>query len=190
MNGSGLVISRRYEATLPVSTGILLKTPSYRIADFSEDRVDGALRYGLQGDGMRLIHLDRVSPVASPALVNDFDLPMTPDQIASCPLAAVDGQERYWIEWFKHVGFEGLVDITTRHEQRALAFDFALAGNAVVLADIPLVRNELENGSIVRLWDAEIVLDRGIHLAEPKSNYKDARLAVFGDWLSDRVRER
>ncbi len=162
---------------------------SYKIVDFLEDRIDGALRYGPSGEEMRLIHLDRVSPVASPSLVKDFKLPMSPDQIAGCPLAAVEGQERYWTEWFEEAGFEGAVHISSRHEQRALAFDFALAGNAVVLADIPLVRNELGNGSIVRLSDTEIVLDRGIHLAEPNSAYKDARLAAFGDWLSGQVRD-
>ena len=73
------------------------------------------------------------------------------------------------------------------HEQRALALDFAVAGNAIALADIPLIRHELEIGSLVRLSDIEVTLDRGIHLAEPLGPFSDARVAAFGDWLIAQV---
>jgi LysR family glycine cleavage system transcriptional activator len=137
---------------------------------------------------MRLIHFDRVVPVAAPSLVVDLDLPMSPDQIAKLPLAAVEGQRRYWSQWF---GASGAPEMTearwSMHDQRALALDYSLAGNAVALADIPLIRNELQNGSLVRLSDVEVTLDRGIHLAEPPGPFNDARLTAFGDWLIDQV---
>ena len=140
---------------------------SYQIADFAKSNVEGALRYGLSdrpGANMRLIHRDCVAPVTSPSLVRGIELPMTPMQIAELPLAAVGGQERYWDQWFDAAG---KIDRRTikwsTHQQRALALDFALAGNAVALADIPLIRNELETGSLVCLSETQITLDRGIH---------------------------
>ena len=164
---------------------------SYQVADFAEANIDGALRYGLTDNPnaqMRLIHLDRVVPVASPLLIRGVDLPMRPGQIAMLPLAAVGGQERYWDQWFVAAGNVDQSKVKwSIHQQRALALDFALAGNAVVLADLPLIRNELENGSLIQLSKTEITLDRGIHLAEPLGPFKDARLAAFGDWLADRV---
>lgn len=164
---------------------------SYEIADFAERDLDGALRYGLSdrtGAHMQLIHLDRVAPVASPAMVHGADLPMTPGQIASLPLAAVAGQDRYWSQWFKAAGqaFPLGCDMSF-HEQRALALDFALASNAVALADLPLIRNELANGSLVCLSETQITLDRGIHLAVPEGPFRDPRLTAFGDWLRNRV---
>ncbi len=164
---------------------------SYQIADFAASNIDGALRFGLSNRPdaqMRLIHLDRVVPVASPALVRAVDLPMTPEQMTKLPLAAVGGQERYWGQWFDAAGNVDQHNVKwSTHQQRALALDFALAGNAAVLADLPLIRNELENGSLVRLSKTEITLDRGIHLAEPLGPFRDARLAAFGDWLVEHV---
>jgi LysR family glycine cleavage system transcriptional activator len=113
---------------------------------------------------------------------------MTPQQIGNLPLAGVKGQEIYWQQWFDAAGHAMPRDINwSLHEQRALALDYALAGNAVVLADLPLIRNELDSGSLVRLSATEITLDRGIHLAEPLGPFRDARLSAFGDWLADRV---
>jgi len=164
---------------------------SYQIADFSTSEINGALRYGLSDRTdaqMRVIHFDRVAPVASPSLVGNVDLPMSPNQIADLPLAAVGGQERYWRQWFDATGGADLSVVKwSTHEQRALALDYALAGNAVALADIPLIRNELENGSLVRLSDVEVTLDRGIHLAEPPGPFCDARISAFGDWLMEQV---
>jgi LysR family glycine cleavage system transcriptional activator len=142
---------------------------SYRIADFESSNIEGALRYGLSDRSdaqMRLIHYDRVAPVTSPALVQGVVLPLAAEKVAKLP--------RRGIIWSKH-------------KQRALALDYALAGNGVALADLPLIRNELETGSLVCLSETEIILDRGIHLAEPPGPYKDARLAAFGDWLSERI---
>jgi len=164
---------------------------SYRIADFSTSNIEGALRYGVSDQSdvrMRLVHLDRVVPVASPALVREVHLPMPPEQIAEMPLAAVSGQERYWRQWFKAAGLTDLSNVNwSEHQQRALALDYALAGNAIALADLPLIRNELETGSLIRLSGVEITLDRGIHLAEPPGPFNDARLSAFGDWLTSQV---
>ena len=68
-----------------------------------------------------------------------------------------------------------------------LALDFALAGNAVVLADPPLIRTELANGSLVWLSETQITLDRGIHRSVPDGPFCDPRLTAFGDWLRGRV---
>ena len=164
---------------------------SYDIADFASRDLDGALRYGLSdrpGAHMQLVHLDRVAPVASPAMVHRAEQPMTPWKIANLPLAAVAGQDHYWSQWFKAAGqdFPSGCNMSF-HEQRALALDFALAGNAVALADLPLIRNELANGSLVCLSETQITLDRGIHLAVPEGPFRDPRLTAFGDWLRDRV---
>jgi len=164
---------------------------SYEIADLEDPNIDGALRYGpsdKQGANMRLIHLDCVAPVTSPSLVKRADLPMSPSSIAKLPLAAVGGQENYWRQWFDAAGLEMPGDcIWSSHKQRALALDYALAGNAVALADLPLIRNELEAGSLVCLSEVYVTLDRGIHLAVPPGPFFDARLTAFGDWLGERV---
>ncbi|MDU8927415.1 LysR family transcriptional regulator [Alisedimentitalea sp. MJ-SS2] len=164
---------------------------SYKIADFEAAGLDGAVRYGLHDPAnpcMRLIHLDRVAPVASPTLVQDDWLPVHPETIARMPLAAVNDQERYWHQWFKAAGVAEQDDRDwSRHKQRALALDYALAGNAVVLADMPLIRRELEAGSLVCLSGVQITLDRGIHLAVTTASFTDARLVAFGDWLGAQV---
>jgi LysR family glycine cleavage system transcriptional activator len=164
---------------------------SYRIADFSESALDGAVRYGVtdpKNTHMRLIHLDRVAPVTSPSLVRGLRLPLTTKDIAKLPVAAVSGQERYWHQWFEAAGLPPQDDSGwSRHEQRALALDYALAGNAIALADMPLIRRELETGSLVCLSEIQITLDRGIHLAVVPAPFTDARLDAFGHWLKQQV---
>jgi LysR family glycine cleavage system transcriptional activator len=164
---------------------------SYSISDFSDSDVDGALRYGLSDRSeaqLRLIHYDWDVPVAAPSLVQGVELPLTAKDIAKLPLAAVEGQEHYWHQWFKAAGQKPPArNRFSLHRHRGLALDFTLAGNAVALGDLPLVRNELGNGSLVRLSDVEITLDRGVHLAQPLGAYQDARVAAFGDWLAERV---
>ena len=58
----------------------------YSFADFVEDDIDAGLRYG-QGDWgdvhSRLIHYDLVSPVTSPALVRELELPLSPQKIGA-----------------------------------------------------------------------------------------------------------
>lgn len=164
---------------------------SYQIADFGEGTIHAALRYGLSewaGERRELIHHDRVVPVTSPKLIAGEELPFSAAKIASFPLAAVEGQERYWGQWFAAASFEmpGACDIS-RHAQRALALDYAVAGNAIALADLPLIRNELATGSLVQLSPTATTLDRGIHLATPDSPFLDKRLTAFADWLRRRV---
>ena len=165
---------------------------SYQISDFSASHLNAALRYSLSDRTdarMRLIHFDQVVPVASPSLIGKAELPMSPKEIAGYPLAAVLGQERYWEQWFEAARFTKTEGINwSMHEQRALALDYALAGNSVALADLPLIRNELENGSLIQLSPISTTLDRGIHLAEPPGPFSDARVSAFGDWLEDLVR--
>lgn len=164
---------------------------SYDIVDFSHTGIDAALRYGpggWPGLNARLLHHDRVAPVVSPTLVQGLDLPLTGQQIARLPLAGVEGQERYWAQWFEADGSAMPADTAfSLHQHRGLALDFALAGNAVALADLPLIRNELAIGSLVQLSPTTITLDRGIYLTEPGGPFKDARLSVFADWLVQKV---
>jgi len=65
--------------------------------------------------------------------------------------------------------------------------DFALAGRAVALADLPMIRSEPAIGSLVRLSDTSIMLDRGIHLAVPDAPLRDPRRTALGDCLRGRV---
>ena len=101
----------------------------YSFADFAADDIDGALRYG-QGDWpeveSQLIHFDQVSPVTSPALVRELELPLSPQSIAQLPLAAVEGQGRYWDEWFAAAGLKKTGNLNiSRHQHRGLALDYA-----------------------------------------------------------------
>jgi len=166
---------------------------SYELADFSHDNVDAALRHGpggWSGLDIRLIHYDRVAPVASPLLLCEREVPITATDVAGFPLAAVKGQIYHWKEWFEAAGLKDMPDVdSSEFQHRGHAIDFALAGNGVALADVPLIHHELESGSLVLLSRTEITLDRGIHLVQPKSQFMDRRISVFGEWLTERIKE-
>ena len=113
---------------------------------------------------------------------------MTATDIATLPLAAVKGQIYHWKGWFEAAGLKDMpyVDFS-EFQHRGHAIDFALAGNGVALADVPLIQHELESGSLVCLSRTQITLDRGIHLVQPKSQFMDRRVSAFGDWLTERI---
>ena len=74
---------------------------------------------------------------------------------------------------------------TVDHESSAFAFDAALSGNAVCLADVQLTAPDEAGGTLVRLHPLTIERPRGIHLVYPKTAFPDPRLAAFADWLKE-----
>ncbi|MFB9150484.1 LysR substrate-binding domain-containing protein [Roseovarius ramblicola] len=165
---------------------------SFAQADLLREGLDGAVRFGTgawPGLEARLIHRDCVGPVCAPQMVGDAALPMDPGALRRLPLATTRQWRGEWAAWFAALGAgDASPDDLIEHDSRALAFDAALSGNAVCLADIRLTGAAEAAGQLVRLHPFTLERDQGIHAVWPAGKRPDPRMIAFAEWLEEEAR--
>lgn len=159
----------------------------FGIVDFETSDMDAAIRYGL-GDwptlDVELIYRDVISPVCAPVMVAGRELPLDAAEIVRLPLATTKAPESDWACWLDAAGVTIPDDADViRLDNRAIALDYALAGNGVAMADLRMIPFELASGSLVRLNPLSVAWERSMYLVRPKSNFRDPRLEALRDWL-------
>lgn len=166
---------------------------SFAQADLMREGLDGAIRFGAgawPGLESRLIHSDCVGPVCAPQMIGDAALPMEPAAIRRLPLATTRQWRGEWAAWFAALGASAdISESRVEYDGRALAFDAALSGNAVCLADIRLTGAAEAAGQLVRLHPFTLERDQGIHAVWPAGKRTDPRMRAFADWLESEARD-
>jgi LysR family glycine cleavage system transcriptional activator len=175
----------RFHAENPgLKVGVRL---SFAMEDLLQEGLDGAIRFGIgdwTGLDSRLIHNDCAGPVCAPQMVADARLPLDPAAILRLPLATTLQWRGEWTEWFSALGvLAGTSEAFVEFDSRALAFDAALSGNAVCLADIRLSGAAEAAGQLVRLHPFTLERTYGVHLVWPSGKRTDPRMLAFADWL-------
>jgi LysR family glycine cleavage system transcriptional activator len=166
---------------------------SYEVIDLQNSDFHAAVRHGV-GDWMNLsayrLHNDCVSPVCVPELVAGQELPLSTDQIARMDLAVGKGYEEYWRLWLTGAGVSSDINLNfIEFDNRALALEFALAGNGVSLSDMPFMQTAFRLGQLVRLHPHAVTLETGMHLVFPPSPHPDPRLLAFANWIKELLYE-
>jgi LysR family glycine cleavage system transcriptional activator len=160
------------------------------LLDFSTADIDAAIRWG-EGpwEGLSSIMIyDKTVAVCSPSLVDGLDLPVSAEQIARLPLATTKNHSSGWLDWFAAAGIDDTSGVDfIEFDDGGLAYDYATSGSAVALFfDLPLLRHELLTGSLITISPLEIN-KRGIYLIFPETEYPDAKILAFADWLKSVV---
>lgn len=160
---------------------------SVETVDLGRSGFDAAVRFGegpWRGLAGILIARDAVGPVSAPRVVAGAALSIDPQEIRRLTLATVEGDIRDWLDWFAAAGLPDPGRLRTLdYDNSAFAFDAALAGNGVCLADVRLTASDEAAGTLVRLHPLTIERPRGIHLVYPASAIPDPRLEAFATWL-------
>ncbi|MCL5778122.1 transcriptional regulator GcvA [Limibaculum sp. FT325] len=165
-----------------------------RLADFSGDDVDVALRYG-RGNypGLRAECLltDVVYPVCSPKLVKG-DRPLRrPEDLRHHTLLHVDWQMEEeaapnWRMWLRAAGVEGLdASRGPRFSADSMAVEAAAEGHGVALASEALAEGDLKTGRLVRPFPPSIRQATMFcyYLVYPGVRAGDAKVTCFRDWI-------
>ena len=157
------------------------------VIDFGDSDVDVALRYGVPNWGD--LHCERLMDedlivVASPSLVANETLPMTPSAIARLPLLH-DQFDPAWGKWADAAGLDrsqiGGADLMYRDS--AVLITAAVDGQGVALARRLLVGDDLDAGRIVRLDATTVSLDRALYFVCRTGDQDRAPIRSLRGWL-------
>lgn len=164
------------------------------LADFVNDRVDIAIRYGrgnYEGLEADVLMQDVAYPVCSPVLL-EGDTPLkSPGDLRHHTLLHPEWrQERdsqpSWQMWLRAAGVTG-VDVTRglRFSSDTMLAHAAVDGLGVALALSSMVQRELADGRLIRPFGdggSEITTAFRPYLVYPKRNLALPRVAAFRDW--------
>ena len=159
------------------------------LADFRNDGVDVAIRYGSGNwEGLDCVKLfdDEVFPTLSPKLRRSARV-RTPADLARVPLLRIRNQP--WAPWFAAAG------VNLAEPRRGpvfndseLALQAAIQGSGVVLARGSLAATKLRAGVLVAPFKQRIASPQTCFLVYPAAHGRKPAVQLFRDWLLEELR--
>ncbi len=123
--------------------------------------------------------VERLVPVAAPALADDADW-------TSLPLLLVAGAREMWAEWFAAAGMAGHARRSHRFDSFVAAMEAARAGAGILLGSRPLIDAALSGKALVPLSDFELSSSSGHFLTQPSAAPLSRAEQDFRQWLLSR----
>lgn len=174
----------------------VLLSASLDPVDFSRENLDGAIRLG-NGNwpGHRVDRLVQniLAPVCSPALLQNGHALKKPTDLAHHTLLHSQANERSsdWRDWLRKNGIDKNVDDLSglTYESSALAYQAAIAGQGIAMAQLVLVEDDLAAKRLVMPFKKK--LDRAeytYYLLTPKNRLMSAPMRQFRLWLLEHCR--
>lgn len=172
---------------------------SQQIVDLHQGEVDVAIRYGVERDKTLIVHRlfdDQIFPACSPALANGPAKLEKLDDLADATLIHWDISQLAWARetrrwftwssWFSRTGADHLASEEGLHfNDYGLAVQAAIAGQGVVLASWPILREPIAAGLLVCPFDRKVSTDIGYDLVATPTAASRPEANAFIDWLVD-----
>jgi len=163
---------------------------SVKLADFVNDGIDIAIRYGsgrYPGVKAELLMREEVFPVCSPLLVKGVQPLKSAAELKHHTLIH-DSFEIDWAMWLKTAGVEGVDPYRgPRFESSDHAVQAAVQGEGVVLGRSTLVADDLRAGRLVRPFSMSLPADLAYYVAYPTQTAQRPKVKAFRDWLFEEV---
>jgi LysR family glycine cleavage system transcriptional activator len=163
-------------------------TASVALADFLREDIDVAIRFG-RGPWTALVCEkfleDEYFPVASPKM-NRGKLPKTPKDLLGVRLMLEDRD--YWQRWFEIAGvpldqpLEGPLFNDSTYSLQAAA-----RGEGVALARRSIIGEDLERGTLKRLFNIAVPCRESYWFVSPKETASSARVRAFREWVKSEL---
>jgi LysR family glycine cleavage system transcriptional activator len=163
-------------------------TASVALADFVREDIDVAIRFG-RGPWTALVCEkfleDEYFPVASPKM-NRGKLPKTPKDLLGVRLMLEDRD--YWQRWFEVAGvpldrpLEGPLFNDSTYSLQAAA-----RGEGVALARRSIIGEDLERGTLKRLFNIAVPCRESYWFVSPKETANSARVRAFREWVKSEL---
>lgn len=170
-------------------------TTSHQAVDFSDDNVDVAIWSTVRPDGnFRRIRLfgELLIPVCSPRLVEAGPPLDMPDDLSRHTLLHSMQRPEDWPRWLEAVGANAVrSDTGMRFENSNLAYQAALEGAGVALAQFRLIQEDLRYGRLLTPFPVPIKAARIYYLIVPAAESRSPKIRKFRQWLhSELVRDK
>jgi LysR family transcriptional regulator, glycine cleavage system transcriptional activator len=164
---------------------------SSKLADFINDGIDVAIRYGLgrySGLAAELLMMEEVAPMCSPELLKGPHPLTSPEDLKHHTLIH-DDFEIDWSMWLISAGVEG-VDAYRgpRFQSSVLAVQAAVQGDGVVLGRSALVADDLRAGRLVKPFTLSLPSDLAYYVVCPTQTAERPKVRAFRDWLLEEAR--
>ncbi|MGZ5111592.1 MAG: transcriptional regulator GcvA [Usitatibacter sp.] len=156
------------------------------LANFAADEVDIAIRFG-PGPWPPLVCEkfleDEYFPVASPRL-NRGKLPKTPRELLG--LGIIREDRDYWKAWFEKAGVpieEARAARGPIFNDSTYALQAAARGEGIALARRSIVAEDLESGTLKRLFDIAVPSRERYWFVSPKETAETPKVKAFRKWV-------
>jgi LysR family transcriptional regulator, glycine cleavage system transcriptional activator len=163
------------------------------LANFSADEVDVAIRFG-PGPWPPLVCEkfleDEYFPVASPKM-NRGKLPKTPREMLR--LGIIREDRDYWQAWLEKAGVPIEEAVAARgpiFNDSTYALQAAARGEGVALARRSIVEEDLERGTLKRLFDITVASRERYWFVSPKETAESPKVKAFRKWVRDELRSQ
>jgi LysR family transcriptional regulator, glycine cleavage system transcriptional activator len=159
--------------------------------DFSRSNFDGAIRSGQDGDwpGLRAIYLApiRFVPVCSPRLLMGSAKIRTPEDLSRYVLLHSLARPDAWRRWLAHVSLKSIdPERGIMFDNSGLCYQAALEGLGVAIAQDALIQEELNSGSLIKLFDGALDEGEAYYFVTPKAT-RSRLLEPFEEWLRQTI---
>ncbi|WP_371225552.1 LysR substrate-binding domain-containing protein [Roseovarius sp. 2305UL8-3] len=164
------------------------------IVDLGQGEIDVAIRYGVDSPGDLVAHRlfeDEIFPVCSPALAPALKtladlahVPLIHWDITQLPWAVATRRWFTWETWLNAVGASHLMTkqglIFSEYGQ---AIQAAIAGQGVMLASWPILRELVDSGVLVAPFSERVTTDIGYELVTAPETMARPEVAAFVAWV-------
>ncbi|MGI9351451.1 MAG: LysR substrate-binding domain-containing protein [Rhizobiaceae bacterium] len=168
-----------------------------QIADLAKGQADIAIRYGVNTGGDYFVHRlfdDEIFPACSPAMANGPPKIENLDDLNQVPLIHWDMSQIEWAratkkwfmwdKWLSHIGVKKLrTDGGLYFSDYGLAVQAAIAGQGVILASWPILREPIESGLLVCPFKERVKTDIGYDLVTVPPMQQRTEVKAFVDWI-------
>jgi len=154
------------------------------LADFQADEIDIAIRFGV-GPWPPLVcerfMVDEYFPVASPKLYRG-KLPRKPADLAG---ALIIREERdLWDQWFKAAGVAQDAPVAgPSFNDSTFALQAAARGEGIALARLSILGEDLERGTLKRLFKVSIPSPTTYWFVSPRETASMPKVKLFRQWV-------
>jgi LysR family glycine cleavage system transcriptional activator len=162
-------------------------TTSHQPADFNREDVDACIHSDTHPPHDARFHRlfgEMIQPVCSPRLLERAPCPATPRDLARHVLVSSLHRPRDWPTWLTAAGV-GDIDGNNgiRLENSALAYQAAIDGVGVVIAQQIFVDEDFRAGRLVAPFALQVPTDGAYYFGYPAERPTSNRVAAFESWI-------
>lgn len=157
--------------------------------DFKKDKVDLAVQFGAgnwPGAEAEFLFKDIIQPVCSPKLLQRVRLKDL-DDLRRVQLLHSHYRRADWPDWLMAVKRLDLLDAGVNLPSSILTYQAAIEGVGVAMGQLFLLQNEIQEGTLVPLFNAPLERRMAHYIAWPTGRPLGRKARSFVHWLKGQV---